>query len=174
MAQQTICPACGAPIQYEGHQDEVHCTFCGADLQVIREDGQERFQVLGQPGPQKEVLSNPVEVPGDVSQGGAAIYNIDDTVTPAPIGNGASIYPDNSQPTFQANPAPDPWSSGLPAGASPSFETPASYTPISGAPATPARTGINRWIIIAVAALAGLCVLCACLGLVAMAVYRSR
>ncbi len=61
MAQQTICPACGAPLTYNGTADEIRCPFCDTELQVIHDNAQEHFRILSQPGPQKEVLSRPVE-----------------------------------------------------------------------------------------------------------------
>jgi hypothetical protein len=67
MAQQTICPACGAPIVYSGEADEIRCPFCDAELQVVQEDGREVFRILSQPDPQKEVLSRPVEPANDVT-----------------------------------------------------------------------------------------------------------
>lgn len=61
MTQETTCPACGAPLIITSPQDALRCAFCGADLVIQDEAGEAKFRVVGQPEPQKETLSKPVE-----------------------------------------------------------------------------------------------------------------
>ncbi len=72
MTIETSCPACGAPLEFSGQQDDVSCTFCGAALHISQEDGQAHFRVISQPGPQKEVLSQPVESAVPIEPAGSA------------------------------------------------------------------------------------------------------
>lgn len=168
MAHKTDCPACGAPVTYSGDKAVVNCTFCGAELKIIEEDGQTRFQVLSQPSPQHEVLSKPVEPAGgqgrsmiyDASEGGAGASGGADS----PGGTAQSGTPaDDSSFGFfsEDDAAPGAAESGAVGRAGANvYETP-SYS-AAGQPPAQARGGQNRWISIVLAVLLGACLLCAC------------
>src|SRR5512133_1568580 len=152
MAQQTICPACGAPIEYNGQEDQIRCPFCDTELKVVEEGDTTRFQVLSQPEPQKEVLSQPVEAPG----------RPDMETTFANFSMGESVPTTASSGAFGTEVPLPPASAG-------SFYTPSVGASVS-TPATTGRSGVGRWVAIGAIALLALCALCACLGFVAFAV----
>jgi hypothetical protein len=144
MTQETICPACGAPLVYSGNQAMVRCTFCGADLNISQEDGQARFQVLAQPGPQKETLDKPVEGAGTLP-GGARVYpsvpttvaaNPEIPLPPQPVSSEAAVYPVNEERRGIGS--------------------------------------VNRWVWVGIVILVGLTVLCACAILAVLAVLPAR
>lgn len=138
MARETNCPACGAPLEYKGNQDEVICTFCGAKVKVEDEAEQTRFEVLEKPGPQSELLSQPVEPkPASEPQPDAIQFNFGEPVTYEPEkaeSSGAQIFAGSATP----------------------FPSPSS----AGQPAKPTNWG--RWVLIGAIVLIVLCVLCAC------------
>jgi len=57
MEETMICPACGGPLAISQDQTEVSCGFCGADYQIVRQDGHTELVLQSQPGPQKESLT---------------------------------------------------------------------------------------------------------------------
>lgn len=158
MTQETICPACGAPLVITSQEQDVHCTFCGADLHIDGEGGQAAFRVVNQPEPQKETLSKPVEGHGDVTTG-ARVY--------AKSGMGAGSATEGEGPvrTAMGYNSTDP-----------SFQPEVVSSGAAVYPASPERKGLsgaNRWFVIGGAALLGLFLLCACLAVVVMAVLRN-
>ena len=151
MAQQTICPACGAPLEYTGEQDQVRCNFCSTLLQVTEVEGQQHFAVLEQPAPQKEVLSNPVDAaapaaeadPADAPALGFEDFSPGAAVYPAP----ESLSDANQSVTFAGEAAPP------------------AYTPVQRPPAS---TNRNLWLIIGgVVVVLLLCLFLACLAFLA-------
>lgn len=183
MAHKTDCPACGAPVTYSGDKAVVNCDFCGAELKVIEEDGQTRFQVLSQPSPQHEVLSKPVEPAG--GQGRSIIYDAGEGIPPPEGGPGMPGGADSPGVTARSGtPAADesgfsflsgasqgvsgedvvPGAEGTGAPGQPAATVPGgtpSYSEV-GQPSAQARGGQNRWIGIALAVFLGVCLLCAC------------
>lgn len=149
MSQQTYCPACGAPLEFSGNEDTVHCSFCGAGLHIIQQDDQTSIQVVSQPLPQKEVLSNPVVASTEPT--GSA----DESAGEEPVVG----WGDVPQSTF-----PSSGDTVTPA--------PPAYT--TGTPVAPVRSNTQRWVLITLAAVAGVCVTCACLSGIVLAVFRSR
>lgn len=150
MTQQTVCPACGAPLEYEGENENITCGFCSADIAVIKEDDEIRFKVVGQPEPQKEVLSHVVG-----------------PVPPAPEQAGIPVEERTASdfPTFFSSSPSGP-------AASPSgFENPPGAQVYQ--PARPAGSSSTKWIWIVVGVLLGLCVLCACLAGAAVLLFNA-
>lgn len=154
MAQQTICPACGAPIEYNGQGDQIRCPFCDTELKVVEEGDTTRFQVLSQPGPQKEVLSQPVDAPG----------------RPDMETTFANFSMDENAPTAGSSGTEVP----LPPASEGAFYTPPVGASVSTPGTSTGRSGVGRWVAIGAIALLALCGLCACLGFVAFAVMRNN
>jgi len=138
MARETNCPACGAPLEYSGDQDEVVCGFCGAKVKVEEESEQAaRFQVLDKPAPQSELLSQPVE-PKIEPQPDEIKFSFGEPVSydpSQPDSVGAQVYAGSAaQPVAQVSSV--------------------------GQPAKPTNWG--RWVAIGAGVLILLCGLCAC------------
>ncbi len=163
MTQETTCPACGAPLVITGGKDAVRCTFCGADLVMQEAGGRAAFRVAGQPDPQKETLSKPVEGQGDSSSG---------------LDLGPQMEANSQEGNFPATFGVEEISgSGMEAiSAGPSFETavPGRGAPYQAGEERRGRSRTGRWITIAIAALFGLLVLCACLGISLLAIFRNN
>lgn len=167
MTQQTICPACGAPLEYAGEESVIRCGFCETDLSVIKENDAIRFQVLAQPEPQKEVLSQPV-IPVEPEQAADAASP---DVTPP------DATPAGEVPIFVfGEPVREPVqksfaSQSTPQGNSVDF-TGASASARPATPveviAPPASSSSKKWIWIVLAVVAGLCLLCALVGIAAV------
>jgi hypothetical protein len=155
MAERTICPACGAPLEFEQLGDVVRCDFCGADVRYEDRDGAVQPHVMLHPAQEEmrevtqEALSEVVEEPVETTD---SLYNpplgtADPFVLPGSERGGAAVY-------------------GLP-------DSPPEVEPVlhgtvldqNGAPVqAPAGSGgRNRWIVIGAASLLGLCVVCACI-----------
>ncbi len=158
MTIETSCPACGAPLVFSGQQDEVSCTFCGAALHISQEDGQAHFRVISQPGPQKEVLSQPVETAVPIEPDGTAeVYQ-------------ALEEADEQAHEAQARTAPEPANWSL------LDSTPAAnpgQAAVYSTPTARSSSGASRWIIIAFSIIMGLILTCACLGFVGFALFRA-
>lgn len=137
MARETNCPACGAPLEYGGDLDEVICGFCGAKVKVAEDAEQAHFQVLEKPGPQSELLSQPIE--------------------PAPIPE-----PPEDEIQFKFGEPVSYEADKVESGAQVFSGPAAPYPPASsvGQPAKPTNWG--RWVAIGAVVLIGLCLLCAC------------
>lgn len=167
MTQQTICPACGAPLEYAGEESVIRCGFCETDLSVSKENDQIRFQVLAQPEPQKEVLSQPV-IPVEPEQ---ALDAASPDVTPpdvtpegdVPIFVFGEPVREPVQESFASQPTP-PGNSVDFTGASASARP---VTPVEVS-APRASSSSNKWIWIVLAVVGGLCLLCACLAIAAV------
>lgn len=150
MAEQTFCPACGAPLEYTGPKDIVNCGFCNTELRVIRENGEVHFRVLSQPEPQKEVLSNLVEPLVETPVPGAEIFDLPGEHKaafggPTIVSNGSSFTP--------------------PPGMSEGAQV---YQPVSQS-----SNKTRNWILIAVGIILGVCLLCACTGVVLLLVFNA-
>lgn len=168
MTQQTICPACGAPVEYSEQQDMIRCGFCGAEFRINSEPDQPPYQILSQPGPQKEVLSQPAaNLAGEPFEEASTVSSTDidahaETDTHVDTGSlfdqtsmGQTAYDStSSQGAAQsyANP-PDAFPS-IP------YNSAASASPTTS---TNSGSGVARWVIIGIAVVLGLCVACSCL-----------
>jgi hypothetical protein len=173
MTEQTRCPACGAPLSAAEQQDVVICDFCNTAIRVIREDDEERFEVLSQPEPQKDVLSQPVDpLVEDVLFGESV--PADEPVpasegTEAPVEGMASFWqsaPEELSATEELSAS----SSGDTFFAPPPPVAPAPFSETTGGaqifppPSTPTTGlgGLPRWAIIVIAVVAVLCLVCVC------------
>jgi LSD1 subclass zinc finger protein len=155
MQKEIDCPACGAPLLISGDSTEVQCAFCGALLHISEEDGLAHFQVLGQPGPQKEALSKSKDELENL-MGGAQIFPAE-----------SQSFSVDQQPAAMPAPPPAPFVPGNPYQMGPGSS--AVYPA-----ATPGKSsGSNRWIWIALAALIGLVLFCSC-GLVLALFVMNR
>lgn len=172
MAQQTICPACGAPLEYSGPEDVVSCGFCNTELRVVREDDQMYFQVLSQPGPQKEVLSTPVDLP--VAQPPLEGPVVGEPPTAEPIEQGAVIF---GLPEEQATVRSAPEFSATPPAYTPPPEPSIGaqvYQPSAQTSVPAQSSGSSRnWILIALGIVGGVCLLCLCIGVVLALVFNA-
>lgn len=161
MPQQTDCPACGAPLVYTGQQDVVRCEFCGAEISVTGETGHEDFHIIAQPDPQKEVLSKPLE---GVEY--AAVY--EDQTEPEAFVEPALGFED--MPVNQS--IPEERFSGETIYPGSGSETPAFTQPV--VPPASTGTGTNRWLMIGLAVILGLCAVCACSAAAITLLFRSN
>jgi hypothetical protein len=155
MVHQTDCPACGAPLEYDGEQAIVQCGFCNAEVHVVEEDGVPKFHVLSQPEPQgsafeetvEDVARNPDQDPIRSDQG--------DPASPS-YASGATMLADPDAYS------PESIRTGVPADAATISETPAHYQMPPVTPDAPVRNNRNRNIGIGIAVLVLLCLLLAC------------
>jgi hypothetical protein len=168
MTVQTTCPACGAPLLYAGEQDVVVCGFCNTEIKVVSEGDDVRFRVLSQPEPQKDVLSqvyNPI-IEGELPSEPPAV-----AVNAEPFG-----LQDSGAETFGMGPSSqEPFFTPPPVSSQP-YQQPVVDAGAQVFPANPpARSmgGLPRWAVIAIAVLAGLCLLCVCAGAAAALIFRS-
>lgn len=159
MTVQTNCPACGAPIEYSENQEVVVCSFCNTEIKVLEDGDSNRFQVLSQPEPQREVLSKPVEPASGGDFAGAFLSG----EVPAETGG------TNSEPFDLGTPGQDVFS--------PPIQEPVAFGNAQVyAPAAPARTslgGLPKWAVIVIAVVAGLCLLCVCAAGASLLIFRS-
>jgi hypothetical protein len=149
----TTCPACGAPIKYTEDEETLRCGYCDADLRVVRKDGEELFEIISQPEPQKEVLSHPV----------------------IPQASATSETTGASAPSFFTEPPQsEPFRPEQPIPAPPDFtgagQTGAQVYP--PAQATTPRGGVPSWLWIVLGVIGGLCLLCACLAVVMAVLFN--
>jgi hypothetical protein len=156
MAQRTTCPACGAPLDYSGDHDVVHCSFCETDIEVYEEAGDTRFRVLGHSDPDDREEAdrvdrwNPDQGPQPQDPG--------DPVAPGYATTGASMAdPDALSPEAVLPEVPITVDS-IP-------EAQAHYTLRRDEPSVPGGGGgsRSRWIGIGIAVFIVVCIMCACL-----------
>lgn len=149
----TTCPACGAPLSYTEDQETLRCGYCDADLKIVREDGEETFQVIAQPEPQKEVLSHPVIPPEPVVSAEAP-----EAFTPSFF-----TEPQRSEPFAPQQPVPAP----------PDFTAAADTGAQIYPPVQPVATrgGTPTWVWIVLGVVGVLCLVCACLAVAAVFLF---
>jgi hypothetical protein len=168
MTQQTTCPACGAPVEYSEQQDMIRCGFCGAEFRINNEPDQPPYQILSQPDPQKEVLSQPAAHLTDEPFEGAS------TVSSTDAGSHAETdsYTQSGSLFDQTSMGQSAYDSASSQGAAQSYANPpdafqsipyTSPASTSTTTSTSSGSGVVRWVIIGVAAVLGLCVACSCL-----------
>lgn len=149
----TTCPACGAPLKYTEDQETLRCGYCDADLRIVRQDGDETFEVISQPEPQKEVLSQPV----------------------VPLQPPTAETTEAGTPSFFTEPArPEPFTPEQPVPAPPDFTGAGASGAQVYPPAQPpaARSGAPTWLWVVLGVVGVLCLLCACLAVVAVVIFN--
>jgi hypothetical protein len=159
MTQTSDCPACGAPIDYQGSDATIRCHFCATELTVNYTGEGPRFQVLSKPSPQAEVLAgqNQQVISDAASEAAAAL----EAAAPVPDQvSGARIYdtPSTAESSRPASPFDLP---PVPIGPARAYDVP-STSPSGGNTMRVLGMDLPRWVVILVAVLLGLCVLCSC------------
>lgn len=175
MSPSTSCPACGAPIDYRGGHDEIRCGFCGTYISVDEdENGQTRFEVLAQPRPQTDVLTERAEevseeVMDEAADAAGSAWGFEEL---------ASEPPEPAAPAWSA-PEPtrsvaeeEPFRLEIPPAPA---TTPIPETPVYQltGPSPVNTTSNRRWIWIIVAVLGVLLLGCVCLGVILVNLFQS-
>lgn len=164
MAERTTCPACGAPVDYDHSGQTVRCDFCGADVRIEESEDTLRAQVVLKP-PQEDIteagqaaLRETIEERSALND---ALYNpplerpSDPFSIPPTQAGGAEVYTIPEQ-----QPVQEPVLHGT-------------VLHSDGTPVVPTSSGSSatRWIIITVAVVVGVCLMCACLGVLVLMNY---
>jgi hypothetical protein len=156
MAHSTSCPACGAPIEYSGEHDVVHCTFCETDIEVFEENNETRFRVLAHTEPQE--LHTDEQVDRWNPDQGPQPQDPDEPIAPGYATTGSSMADPNAW-------SPQAVIPGIPETADSIPDAQAHYTLRRDEPPVPATSqgNRNRWIGIGLAVFIVGCIMCACI-----------
>jgi len=107
MALISNCPACGAPVEYSGNQDEVTCGFCGNKFKISEDAGASSVTKVGMSGLESGETKSPApdddsikftfgEPVDEVSEPVSSRAQVSPAAAPPPRAQVSSPAPDNS------------------------------------------------------------------------------